>query len=107
MKEMKNLKINKERLMEIAEKPSEEAILSRQKRKTDRYLILASTAIASKIARAMRVKNIKNIEMANILGVTPANITRYLSGKANFELKTLVEFENALGISLIDRRIPQ
>lgn len=93
--------------MEIAEKPSEEAILSRQKRKTDRYLILASTTIASKIARAMRVKNIKNIEMANILGVTPANITRYLSGKANFELKTLVEFENALGISLIDRRIPQ
>lgn len=101
--ETMNLKINKEKLMAIAEKPSEEVIKRRSQRKSERQLILASTLIASKIAKAMRMQNIKNVEVAKILGVSPANVTRYLSGKANFELKTLIDIERALNINLIDR----
>ena len=91
--------------MAIAEKPSDEAIKRRNQRKTERQLVLASTLIASKIARAMRMQNIKNVEVAKLLGVSPANVTRYLSGKANFELKTLIDIEKALNINLIDHSL--
>lgn len=102
---MNEIKIDKNRLMEIAVPPSEEAIKRRDFRKQNRALISASTVIAAKITKALREKAINHSEFAKLLGVTPANVTRYLSGKANFELKTLIDIERVLGISLIDRQI--
>lgn len=89
--------------MAISSPMSEEAIMRRKQRQAERALVLASTAIAAKIGRALRTKNIKNTEFAKMLGVTAANVTRYLSGKTNFELKTLVEIERVLDIRLINR----
>lgn len=102
---MTEIKIDKKRLMEIAEPPSDEATRRRTFRRQNRTLSSASTAIAAKITRALRINGITNSEFAKLLGVTPANVTRYLSGKANFELKTLVDIEQVLGINLIDRQI--
>ena len=104
---MNEIKINKKRLMEIAMEPSEETIKHRNLRRQNRALIIAASVIAAKITHALRIKNMSNSDFARQLGVTPANVTRYLSGKANFELKTLVEIEQLLKISLIDRSITQ
>lgn len=77
-------------------------------RRRNRHWIAASSAIASKIKRHLKVKGISQLELADMLGITPANVTRYLNGKTNFELKTLVEIERALGVHIIDRDvIPQ
>ena len=77
-------------------------------RRKNRHWISASSAIASKIKRQLKVKGISQLELAEMLGITPANVTRYLNGKTNFELKTLVEIERAIGVHIIDREvIPQ
>lgn len=75
------------------------------RRRADRYLNAASSAIAAKVMRQLRVKGLTRIQLAEELGITPANVTRYLSGKCNFELRTLVEMERVLYIRIIDRDI--
>ncbi|MDE6669560.1 MAG: helix-turn-helix transcriptional regulator [Muribaculaceae bacterium] len=93
----------KDKIKKISRPATEEMQNKRERRRKERELIAASTAIAAKIVRAMRVKEMKNSELAEALGVAPGNITRYLSGKVNFELKTLIALEKVLEISLINK----
>ena len=93
----------KDKIKKISHPATQEMKNKRAKRKQDRELISVSTAIAAKISRAMRHKDMKNSELATALGVAPGNITRYLSGKVNFELKTLIALEKVLDISLINK----
>ena len=93
----------KDKIKSISRPATDEMKNKREKRKRERELIAVSTAIAAKITRAMRLKNMKNSELAEVLGVAPGNITRYLSGKTNFELKTLIAIEKVLEISLINK----
>lgn len=76
-----------------------------KERRKNRHWWCASSAIAAKIKRQLRVKGLTQSDLAEMLGVTPANITRYLNGQTNFELKTLVEIERKLGITIIDRKV--
>lgn len=93
----------KDKIKKISHPATQEMKNKRAKRKQDRELISVSTAIAAKVSRAMRLKDMKNSELATALGVAPGNITRYLSGKVNFELKTLIAIEKVLEISLINK----
>lgn len=93
----------KETLLRIAEPMDEQIRKMMQRRKSQRHLIAMSTSIAARIERALRIKGMKRTELAQLMGVSPANITRYLSGKCNFELKTLLTLEEVLGIALINR----
>ncbi|MCH5238120.1 MAG: helix-turn-helix transcriptional regulator, partial [Muribaculaceae bacterium] len=93
----------KDKIKSISRPATDEMKNKREKRKRERELIAVSTAIAAKITKAMRLKNMKNSELAEVLGVAPGNITRYLSGKTNFELKTLIAIEKVLEISLINK----
>lgn len=93
----------KEALMRLAEPMDEQTQNAMARRKSQRRLIAMSTAIAAKIECALRLKGMKRTELAQQLGVSPANVTRYLSGKCNFELKTLLALEDVLDISLINR----
>ncbi len=97
--------IDKKRLQEIAEPLSAEARETMQTRKADRYWRVASSAIAAKVLRQLRVKGMTRVQLAEALNVTPANITRYLNGKCNFELRTLVELERVLDVHIIDREV--
>ncbi len=74
-----------------------------KERSENRAMYRASVAIAAKISRELRLRGMKRCDLAEKLGKTQAVVSRYLSGKANFELKTLVEIEAVLGINLIDR----
>ena len=93
----------KDKIKNISRPATEEMKNKREKRKRERELVAVSTAIAAKVVRAMRIKGMKNSELAEALGVAPGNITRYLSGKVNFELKTLIALEKVLDISLINK----
>lgn len=99
------MQINKDKLNAIA-KPL--AVTDRQimvNRRKDRRMHTASAAIAAKILRQMRIKGINKKTLSEELGITPANVTRYLGGKCNFELRTLVEIERILDITIIDRNV--
>lgn len=68
----------------------------------------ASGSIANKIRRRLRVLGMTQAEFAARLNTSPANVSRYLGGKTNFELRTLLEIERAIDVHIIDRDvIPQ
>lgn len=99
------MSMDKDKLNSLAMPLSEEESMRMDMRRRDRYWKRASSAIASKILRSIKEKGISRMKLAELLGITPANITRYLSGETNFELKTLVEIERVLDIHIIDRDI--
>jgi ribosome-binding protein aMBF1 (putative translation factor) len=71
-----------------------------EQRKTDARML-----IAARIDDAMRAKGWKNKDLMEALGRnTPSIITKWLSGTHNFTTDTLVELEDALGISLLNLR---
>lgn len=98
-------RLSMESLDRIAEPLPERSRRRMVERRANRKLYLASAAIAAKIERQLRLRGITKVELAGKLGVTPACITRYLSGKANLQLKTLVEIEDAIDVHIIDRDI--
>lgn len=101
------MKVNKTKLKEMAQPLPEESRSRMQQRRADRYWKAASSAIAAKIIRQMGILGVSRVQLAEKLGITPANITRYLSGTTNFELNTLVEIERVLGVNIIDRNVIQ
>lgn len=97
--------LDKNKLMEVATPMSDESRSKMHQRKKDRYWKAASAAISAKVRRQLKVSGTTRVKLAESLEVTPANITRYLSGETNFELKTLVELERALDIEIINRSV--
>lgn len=65
----------------------------------------ASSAIAAKIRRRLRVLGMSNADFARAIGTHAPTVTKWLSGSHNFELKTLVDIEDILDISIIDRNV--
>lgn len=60
--------------------------------------------IAFKIFFELKSKNLVQQDLANLLGVTPQNVSKLLKGD-DYKLSTLVKIEEALSINLIDRDI--
>lgn len=58
--------------------------------------------IAMQIRRELRKQGITQAEFAKRLGVDPSIVTRYLSGKHNFQLRTLVKVQKILDIEIIN-----
>lgn len=99
------MQLDKNKLMEVATPLSDESRSRMRQRKKDRYWKAVSAAIAAKVRRQLKVSGTTRVKLAESLEVTPANITRYLSGETNFELKTLVELERALNMEIINRSV--
>mgnify|MGYP001768835514 FL=1 len=57
--------------------------------------------LALKIEKAMKAKNWKKGDLAREMNKKPSVITKWLSGTHNFELNTLFELEEKLGITLV------
>ncbi|MDE5796444.1 MAG: helix-turn-helix domain-containing protein [Muribaculaceae bacterium] len=99
------MKIDKAKLYKTAvEENLEEQNLSADI-STNRSLYKASMKIAMKIKRALRMANMSQLQLAQKMEMDPATLSRCLSGKANMELRTLVKFEEVLGITIIERSI--
>lgn len=99
------MKFYKEKLNCVARSLSDGERDNMESRRKDRYWKVASSAIAAKVRRQLKATGTSRVMLAEKLGVTPANITRYLNGSTNFELKTLVELERALDLHIIDRSV--
>ena len=65
----------------------------------------ASFRIGMMVKRALRMKNMTQARLSELMGVDSSLVSKYLTGKANMELKTIVKIEKALGINIIDREI--
>lgn len=99
------MKINKDKLYNIAVEENEKEKLFSLDLSENKDLYKASMRIALKIKRALKLLNLTQNDLAKKMDLDPSIISRSLNGKANLELKTIVKFEDILGINIIDRRI--
>lgn len=96
------MKFNAERLKSIAQPMTDEERAKMNYRIGNADWLRMSAAIALKIRKILRSQNITQVEFASRMKVTPAQISKLLSGKVNFELKTISKLQSVLGESIID-----
>lgn len=95
------MKFNAEKMRSIARPSTEKENALRQNRIENAEWLNTSAKIALNIRTILRCMGISQVELAARMGVTPAQVTKILSGKENLGLKTIDKIENALGVSLI------
>lgn len=92
---------NLKRLQEVAKPESAKELEEAKYRSENRDWLLKSMQIALYLEHVLRVRGISKKQLAEMIDVTPAQITKLLSGKENLGLKTIAKIEKALGVSLI------
>ena len=59
-------------------------------------------AITEKVNTVLKERGIKKKEFAKMLGKSPSEVSKWLSGLHNLTLKSITKMENVLGINLIN-----
>lgn len=96
------MKFNVEKLKAVARPMTQEERTAMDYRAENANWLQLSATIALKIRKLLRQQGMTQVDLAARLGVTPPQVSKLLSGKINFELKTLVSIQNALGKPIID-----
>lgn len=96
------MKFNVEKLKAVARPMTQEERATMDYRTENADWLQLSATIALKIRKLLRQQGMTQVDLADRLGVTPPQVSKLLSGKINFELKTLVNIQNALGKTIID-----
>ena len=96
------MKFNVEKLKAVARPMTQEEKAAMDYRAENADWLQLSATIALKIRKLLRQQGMTQVDLAARLGVTPPQVSKLLSGKINFELKTLVSIQNALGKPIID-----
>lgn len=94
--------LNLNRLNEIAKQPSVQELEEARFRESNREWLLKSALIALEVRRYLRLNGKSQTELAEMLGVSSAMVTKLLSGKENLSLKTICNIERALGVNLLN-----
>lgn len=85
----------------------ESSWIEKAQQRTDNYLWLSrSRIIALQILRKLRETGTSQKELADRMGVFPQQVNKWIKGKENFTLETIGRIEEALGIELIEVKIP-
>lgn len=58
-------------------------------------------AITEKVRMALDAKGWNKVQLAEAMGKSPSEVTKWLSGMHNLTLKSIIKMEHALGINLI------
>lgn len=95
------MKFDLNKIKEMAVEAPADAVARIKERSEEREWLNYCATLALRIRRELRLKNMTQAGLAEKLGVTPAMVSRYLSGKHNLELKTIFKIEKALGINII------
>ena len=66
----------------------------------DRF-IEKNLAITKKVCHVLKERGIKKKEFAQMLGKSPSEISKWLSGMHNLTLKSIIKMEEALKVNLI------
>lgn len=93
---------NLKKLQEIAKPESAEELREAKYRDDNREWLKKSALIALSLEGVMRAKGINCKELAKLMGVSPSQVTKILSGKENLGLKTICKIEKVLQYDLID-----
>lgn len=96
------MKFNVEKLKAVARPMTQEERTAMDYRTENANWLQLSATIALKIRKLLRQQGMTQVDLAARLGVTPPQVSKLLSGKINFELRTLVSIQNALGKPIID-----
>lgn len=96
------MKFNVEKLKAVARPMTNEERAAMDYRAENADWLQLSATIALKIRKLLRQQGMTQVDLADRLGVTPPQVSKLLSGKINFELKTLAGIQNALGKPIID-----
>jgi ribosome-binding protein aMBF1 (putative translation factor) len=70
-------------------------------RKANKAWLRKSAAIALRILDALDDLNWKKAKLAQEMGVSPQQVSKYVKGEENFKLETLCNLEKVLGIELV------
>lgn len=95
------MNFNAEKMRSIARPSTEKEKILRQNRIENAEWLNASAKIALNIRAILRRTGMSQVELAERMNVSPAQVTKILSGKENLGLKTIDKIETALGVSLI------
>ena len=58
-------------------------------------------AITEKVRLALEAKGWNKVQLAEAMGKSPSEVTKWLSGMHNLTLKSIIKMEHVLGINLI------
>lgn len=90
-----------DKLIQIAEPLSNEELKERKFRRENSDWLKFSASVALKIRKILRQQGITQLELAKRLDTSACQVNKLLSGKANFELKTIFALQKALNTPLI------
>ena len=80
---MEDMKFNVEKLKQMSRPMTDEEKKDIEFRKENREWLAVSERLALKLRRILRTEGILQSELAERMGVTPAQVTKILSGKEN------------------------
>lgn len=92
---------NMNRLKEVAKQPSVKNREEAKFRDENRNWLLKSALIALEIHRYLRQNGMTQCQLAEKLGISPAMVTKLLSGKENLSLKTVCGIERVIQFELL------
>ena len=93
---------NLNRLKEVAKQASEKEREVATFRDENRDWLLKSSLIALEIHRYLRLNGMTQSQLAVKLGISPAMVTKLLSGKENLSLKTICGLERVIQFELLN-----
>jgi ribosome-binding protein aMBF1 (putative translation factor) len=93
------MKFDIERLKAMARPRSEKELEMVRFREENKDWLAVSERIALIIRHILSQKGISQLELAHRMGVSPAQVSKILSGKENLGLKTICKIELAIGFS--------
>ncbi len=96
------MKFNIEKLQEIAKPLPEKERRDMEYQIENHDWLLLSVRLALRIRSLMEAQGISQSELARRMGVSPAQVTKILSGHENLGLKTIAKVEAALGQPLFN-----
>jgi len=92
------------RFMGVAKPASEKELEEAKFRDENRDWLLKSSLIALEVRRYLRLNGMNQNQLAERMGISPAMVTKLLSGKENLGLKTICAIEKVIQVDLM--RIP-
>ena len=90
-----------QKIVAIASKEPSGWLKDAQWRTENRAWLKHSQAIALRILRTLRAKNVSQKELAEKIGVSPQQVNKIVKGRENLTLETIAKLETALGIVLL------
>lgn len=95
------MKFNIEKLQQLATPLPQQEREQMERQIENRNWLHLSVKLAIEIRGIMASKGVCQSELARLMGVSPAQVSKILSGKENLSLKTIAKVETALGQSLL------